>query len=270
LLSGAGAVSTFWPMEFCGCLAENGLFVIRYDHRDIGHSSHTSAPYDIFALLADGLAVLDAFRVRAAHLIGHSMGGYLVELAAVHRASRVRSATMISSGPTVTPSVAAALGLSAVKPETWEALLRNRPTGDWASDLPGWMRSWRLLHGSQELDEEMAVRYTHELYTRDVRDASVAERQIAAMGTVPAELADDLKRVAAPSLVIHGTDDPLVPVDHGMAIARLIRGCQFQSLPGAGHMFFHGDLWGRLATLVLAHVRAAGVGPAGGVGSTRG
>src|SRR5262249_21516207 len=157
-------------------------------------------PYDMFALLADGLAVLDAFQVGAAHLIGHSMGGYLVELAAVHRASRVLSATMISSGPTATPAVAAELGLSAMKPETWEALVRHLPTGDWAGDLPGWMRSWRLLHGSHKLDGAMAVRYTHELYTRDIRDASVAERHVAAMGTVPAELADDLKRVTAPSL----------------------------------------------------------------------
>jgi pimeloyl-ACP methyl ester carboxylesterase len=257
LLSGAGALSAFWPTDFCERLAEEGLFVIRYDHRDIGYSTHTSAPYAIFALLADGLAVLDAFGVKAAHLIGHSMGGYLVELAAVHSGCRVRSATMISAGPTVTPSVAAQLGLSAMKQETWEALLRNRPTGDWASDLPGWMRSWRLLHGSHPLDEEMAVRYTHELYTRDVRDASVAQRHIAAMGTVPAGLADDLKRVTAPSLVIHGTEDPLVPVDHGMAIARLIPGCQFHPLPGAGHMFFHGDLWERLATRILAHTRAA-------------
>jgi pimeloyl-ACP methyl ester carboxylesterase len=270
LLSGAGAPSAFWPAAFCRHLAEKGLFVIRYDHRDVGYSTHTSAPYDIFALLDDGVAVLDAFQVTAAHLVGHSMGGYLVELAAVHRASRVLSATMISAGPTVAPSVAAELGLSALKQETWEALLGNRPTGDWASDLPGWMRSWRLLHGSQELDEEMAVRYTHELYTRDARDASVAERHIAAMGTVPAELAADLKRVTAPGLVLHGTEDPLVPVDHGMAIARSIRGCRFRPLPGAGHMFFHRDLWERLASHILAHLRAAGLGSVGGLPGTGG
>jgi pimeloyl-ACP methyl ester carboxylesterase len=241
----------------------------RYDHRDIGYSTDISTPYDIFLILYDVLAVLDAFQAKAAHLIGHSMSGYLAELAAVHRPSRVLFATVISSGPTVTPSVATELRLSAMKQETWEAVLSNRPTGDWASDLPGWMRGWRLLHGSHELDEEMAVRYTHELYTRDVRDASVAERHIAAMGTVPAELADDLRRVTAPGLVIHGTEDPLVPVDHGMATARLIPGCRFRPLPGAGHMLFHGDLWGQLATLILTHVRAAGRGSADDPGSTR-
>jgi pimeloyl-ACP methyl ester carboxylesterase len=170
----------------------------------------------------------------------------------------------------VTPAVAAELGLSSMKPQTWEALLRNKPTGDWAGDLPGWMTSWRLLHGAQALDEEMAVRYTHELYTRDLRDASVAERHIAAMATVPAELADSLKRVTAPSLVLHGTEDPLVPFDHGRALAHLIPGCQLQPLPGAGHMFFHGDLWGRLADHILAHVRAAERGSAAGVANTPG
>ncbi len=103
LLSGSGALSVFWPTAFCENLAREGLFVIRYDHRDIGYSTHTSTPYGIFALLDDGLAVLDAFRVKAAHFIGHSLGGYLVELAAAHRTDRVRSATMISCGPTVTP-----------------------------------------------------------------------------------------------------------------------------------------------------------------------
>src|SRR5262249_43687294 len=151
LLSGAGAPSAFWPAEVCARLADEGLFVIRYDHRDRGYSTHTSAAYDIFTLLDDAMAVLDAFGGKAGHLIGHSMGGYLAALAAVRRESRVLSANMISAGPTVTPSVAAELGLSTVKPQTWEALLANRPMGNWSSDLPGWMRSWRLLHGAHEL-----------------------------------------------------------------------------------------------------------------------
>jgi pimeloyl-ACP methyl ester carboxylesterase len=258
LISGAGALSTFFPTEFCSRLADSGLLVIRYDHRDIGYSTHTSgAQYDILALLGDALAILDGYRVQAAHVIGHSMGGYLAALAAVHQASRVLSATMISAGPTVTPAIAAELGLSSVKPEFWEALLRNRPTGDFTRDLPGWLRSWHLLHGSHPLDEEMGVRYTRELYTRDARDASVAERHIAAMTTVPAELAHDLKRVTVPCLVMHGTEDPLVPVDHGMATARLIPGCEFHPLDGAGHMFFQADLWERMASGVIEHVRAA-------------
>jgi pimeloyl-ACP methyl ester carboxylesterase len=198
LISGAGAHAAFWPEAFCRLLAEAGLFVIRYDHRDIGYSTHTEADYDLFALLDDAMAVLDAHRVDAAHLVGHSMGGYLAAMAAVYRAPRVLSATMISAGPTVTPAVAAELGLSSVRPETWEALLENRPTGDFEADLPGWMRSWRLLHGSLPLDEGMAARYTRELYVRDARDAAVADRHIAAMGTVPASFAEDLTRVTTP------------------------------------------------------------------------
>ena len=251
LISGAGAHAAFWPDEFCRLLAEGGLFVIRYDHRDIGHSTHTRSDYDLFTLLADSMAILDAHEVPAAHLVGHSMGGYLVALAAVHQAPRVLSATMISAGPTVTPAVARELGLSSVRPEIWEALLENRPTGDFEADLHGWMRSWRLLHGRLPLDEEMAARYTRELYLRDARDAAVAERHIAAMGTVPTSLANDLTRVTIPSLVIHGTDDPLVPVDHGMAVAGLIPGCRLRLIDGAGHMFFRDDLWAQLAAVIL-------------------
>jgi pimeloyl-ACP methyl ester carboxylesterase len=256
LISGAGAHAGFWPDEFCRRLAERGLFVVRYDHRDIGHSTHTDADYDLATLLADAMAVLDAHGVQAAHLVGHSMGGYLVALAAVHEAPRVLSATMISAGPTVTPAVAERFGLTSARPETWEALLENRPTGDFEADLPGWMKSWRLLHGRLPIDEEMAARYTKELYTRDPRDASVADRHIAAMRTVPASLADDLSRTTVPALVLHGTDDPLVPVDHGEALARLIPGCRLRLLEGAGHMFFQRYLWARLFALILDHARA--------------
>jgi pimeloyl-ACP methyl ester carboxylesterase len=257
LLAGAGALSAFWPAEFCSLQAEKGIFVVRYDHRDIGYSTHTDSPYDIFTLLADAIALLDALGIKAAHFVGHSMGGYLAELAAVHHASRILSATIISAGPTVTPAVAAELGLSSMRPETWEALLANQPAGDFDTDLPGWMRSWRLLHGSHPLDVEMAIRYTRELYTRDLRDAGVAERHVAAMQTVPATLAADLKRVTTRCLILHGSEDPLVPADHGMAVARLIPHCRLQLLPGAGHMFFHRDLWAQLATVILAHVQAA-------------
>jgi pimeloyl-ACP methyl ester carboxylesterase len=254
LLSGAGAHSAFWPTEFCTLLAEKCIFVVRYDHRDIGYSTHTDSPYDIFVLLADAFAVLDALGINAAHFIGHSMGGYLAELAAVHHTSRVLSATIISAGPTVTPGVAAELGLSSMLPQTWEALLANQPAGDFAADLPGWMKSWRLLHGSHPLDEEMAIRYTRELYTRDPRDAGVAERHIAAMQTVPATLAEDLKRLTTRSLALHGSEDPLVPADHGTAVARLIPDCRLQLLPGAGHMFFHRGLWDKMAAAVLTHL----------------
>jgi pimeloyl-ACP methyl ester carboxylesterase len=257
LTSGAGAHSAFWPDDFCHLLANGGLFVIRFDHRDIGHSTHGHDDYDLFTLLADMMAILDAYGVAAAHLVGHSMGGYLVALAADHHADRVLSATMISAGPTVTPAVAAELGLSSMRPETWEALLENRPTGHLEADLPGWMRSWHLLHGHHPLDEEMAARYTREFYTRDVRDAAVHEHHITAMTTVPASLAEDLARVTAPGLVIHGTEDPLVPVDHGQAVTRLMPGCRLRLIPGAGHMFFHRGLWSELAAHTIEHMVSA-------------
>ena len=85
---------------------------------------------------------------------------------------------------------------------------------------------------------------------------SPVQLRIAAMRTVPASLATELTRVAIPCLVLHGTEDPLVLVDHGQSLARLIPGCRLQLLPGAGHMFFHGELWAQLAESILDHVRA--------------
>jgi pimeloyl-ACP methyl ester carboxylesterase len=71
LIAGAGAHAAFWPNDFCRLLIEDGLCVIRYDHRDIGYSGHTEDSYDIFEMLADSLAVLHAHSVPAAHLVGH-------------------------------------------------------------------------------------------------------------------------------------------------------------------------------------------------------
>jgi pimeloyl-ACP methyl ester carboxylesterase len=69
-------------------------------------------------------------------------------------------------------------------------------------------------------------------------------------------LGGTLTRTTTPSLVIHGTEDPLVPVDHGLAVARLIPGCRLRLIVGAGHVFFHQDLWTQLAAHILDHVRA--------------
>jgi pimeloyl-ACP methyl ester carboxylesterase len=255
LISGAGAPAAFWPEEFRRDLASAGRHVVRYCHRDTGTSTRFDEPYPIGELLADLMALVDRFGGREMHLVGHSMGGYLAEMAMVGFPGRFASVTSISAGPTVSPDLAEALCLSRARQSTWDVLMQNHPTGDFDRDLPGWLRSWRLLNGSRRFNEEMAVSYTRSLYRGDPRNIGVAANHIHAMRTVPSSLAENLGHVGRPFLVMHGSEDPLVPLDNWEASARLVAGSTMRVLQGAGHMFFTPATWDEIRECVERHTR---------------
>ncbi len=254
LISGAGAPAAFWPDIFCEKLAGSGLFVMRYDHRDTGSSTHFDQPYDIEALFQDMMALLGRFDNATVHLAGHSMGGYLAQMAITRFSARFASVTSISAGPTVSPERIRALGISTVADETWGVLMENQPHGVFDTDLPGWLKTWRFLNGKRPFDADMATLYTRELYEGDERNAQVAVNHVHAMTTVPDSLMDDLQGATCPFTVIHGTDDPLVPFDNGEASARLVSGSRLVPLNGAGHMFFDPDTWDEIAAALLSQV----------------
>ena len=246
LVSGAGAPAQFWPTDFCASLAAVGRHVVRYDHRDTGLSTHFDAEYPIDELLLDMLALVEHVGVPHAHIVGHSMGGYLTQIAMCQHPDKVVSATSISAGPPVSPKVAQALGLSSASAATWENLMRNHPQGEFEQDLPGWLTSWRFLNGSRTFDTTAATAYTRHLYEGDPRNAQMATHHIYAMTTMP-PLERELARVRCPFLVLHGTNDPLVPLDNGEASARVVPMSRIHALVGAGHMFFNHESWQEIA-----------------------
>lgn len=156
LIPGAGAPAQFWPESFCRHLASTGRFVVRYSHRDTGYSTHFRNPYPIEELLQDMLALLASLGHPVVHLVGHSMGGFLAQMAVCRRHETIASVTSISAGSTVTPEIANELGMSRASEATWRILMRNQPTGEFDADLSGWLESWRFLNGSREFD--LAVR----------------------------------------------------------------------------------------------------------------
>jgi pimeloyl-ACP methyl ester carboxylesterase len=102
LLAGATVSMLFWDEEFCRRLADRGFFVIRYDNRDVGKSTHYkpgTTPYDIVYLVNDAMAILDAYVLDKAHFVGMSLGGLIAQIAALKHPDRVQSLTLISTGP---------------------------------------------------------------------------------------------------------------------------------------------------------------------------
>ena len=254
LISGAGAPAAFWPDSFVQRLTSPGLGVVRYDHRDTGRSTHFDDPYSIDELLLDLQQLVAQLGAERIHLVGHSMGGYLAQMACLQGWPSLASITSISAGSAVDEATRARLGISSPDEAVWAELMKNQTVGDCARDLPGWLASWGFLNGSRPFDEDMATRYTRSLYRGDPRNAQVATNHIHAMSTVPPALAEGLPTARLPALVLHGEEDPLVPIDNGQATAKLIADSTFHSLDGAGHMFFDPGAWDEIADRLLAFV----------------
>ena len=127
LVSGAGANSSFWSDRLCECLVNDGFFVIKYDHRDFGYSSkidYNKNPYEIMQLANDAITIMNSLDVQKAHMIGHSMGGFIVQLLAIHYPERIRSiisASASTNSPDVPPP-----------PEkTWQIFMENNPQNNY-------------------------------------------------------------------------------------------------------------------------------------------
>jgi pimeloyl-ACP methyl ester carboxylesterase len=245
LVMGVGASMLWWNEGFCRMLAERGRFVIRYDHRDTGRST-TWPPgkpeYTGADLVADAVGVLDAYDIPAAHVVGVSAGGAFAQLLALGFPDRALTLTLISTSP-VTP-VAVEL------PQATERFRRFFATAevDWADErsvvdyLVGYAR---VLAG--RFDEPA----TRALVRRDVaraHDIAASENHgLVAEGDAPRE---PVSTIAAPTLVIHGTADPMFPPEHGRALAAEIPGARLLLLEGAGHGIERHD-WGTIVDAII-------------------
>lgn len=250
LIMGIGGSMLWWDERLCRMLADGGRFVIRYDHRDTGRSV-TYEPghpgYNGGDLVADAVGVLDAYGLAAAHIVGVSAGGAFAQLLAVDFADRVLSLVLISTSP-VTP---ADRGL----PSPTEEFGRFVATADvdWSDPesvidyLVGYAR---VLNGDRRSFDEAASR---EFVRRDVERA----RNVAALQNHDAIADDDRSReplssVKVPTLVIHGTADPMFPLRHGEVLAAEIPGATLVLLDGAGHGVDEAD-WETIVAAILEH-----------------
>jgi pimeloyl-ACP methyl ester carboxylesterase len=233
LVMGVGGSMLWWDEGFCRMLADGGRFVIRYDHRDTGRS----VTYDVGSpgytgadLVADAIGVLDAYGVSAAHVVGVSAGGAFAQLLALDFPGRVLSLVLISTSP-ATPG-------DRDLPAATEDFARfvTTATVDWSdagSVIEYLVEYTRVLAGGRRPFAEATVR---ELVRRDVERAhNFAATQNHDLIADDERSHEPLSSIVAPTLVIHGTADPMFPLDHGQALADEIPGARLLTLEGAGH-----------------------------------
>lgn len=246
-ISGAGANSSFWTDRLCDSLVENGFFVIKYDHRDFGYSSKIDwdkNPYGFMRLTSDAIAILDSLNIAEAHVIGHSMGGFIVQLMGIHYPNRVISMASISS-MTNSPAVP-------MPPEkTWEIYLSNKPQGNLETDLDGFLEVWEYLNGTAKFDKELAIEYTKNLYERQNIDGPLGATHVKSQGTL-ADRTEELKKVKIPTLVMHGAEDYAVDKYGGIQTAASIENSKLILIPNMGHLPFNHEILKRFENEIMA------------------
>jgi pimeloyl-ACP methyl ester carboxylesterase len=250
LIMGIGASMLWWEERFCRILADGGRHVIRYDHRDTGLST-TYEPgrpgYTGDDLLADAVGVLDAYEIPAAHLVGASAGGAMSQLLALEHPERVLSLTLISTSSAVPthrglPGPTGAFGRFVASVEV-----------DWSdpeSVIEYLVAYSRVLAGGERPFDETAARDLAEREVERARDFAAAQNHdLLREGE---SVAKPLSAIAAPTLVIHGTADPMFPIGHGEALTDEIPSAKLLRLDRAGHGVERAD-WEIVAGAILEH-----------------
>ena len=269
LIMGTSTQAIGWPDELVEVLVSGGRQVIRFDHRDTGQSDcvdFTAAPYTIGDMARDALSVLDSHQVTAAHIAGASLGGAIGQFLAVHYPGRVRTLTAIMTSPMgyqAGPAWARALAgqppgpgdLPAPSPEFLKhvaAMASSQPATP-EERITANVETWRILNGTMLPFDADAARHHVEVSIARARDFQAAIHHDLAGREMTPERQASLSRITAPTLVIHGSSDPLLPPSNGQAVAALIPGAAFQEVPGMGHGFFSPGIPIRIATLILDH-----------------
>jgi pimeloyl-ACP methyl ester carboxylesterase len=249
LIMGLATQMVAWPQAFCLGLARRGFRVVRFDNRDVGLSTKfdqvapvdllaafsrsiagrpVEAPYSLDDMAVDTVGLMDALGIGSAHLAGASMGGMIAQIIAAKYADRTRSLTSImsSSGdPRLPPG----------KPEAIAALLAPRqPANDREGVIQDGMRIYRVIGspGFPTPDAELRAKI-EEATDRSYYPPGIGRHLLAVLAS--GSRVQLLKQIRVPTLVIHGADDPLVPVEAGKDTARHIPGAALQIIPGMGH-----------------------------------
>jgi len=266
LIMGLGMQMLGWDEELCKQFASRDLYVIRFDNRDTGLSSKikeagvpnvmevfatlmkgekANIPYTLDDMADDAIGLLDALNIEKAHLFGVSLGGMIAQIMAIRYPSRAWSLTSMAS---VTGNSEIPKG----KPELFIELV-NPPPIEREAYIENMVNLIRKLAGSKyPMDEQRTRKQFERLYDRGYYPPGIVRHGVA--GAVNTDRTQALKSVTVPTLVIHGSEDPLFPVEQGKAIADAVPRAEMLIIDGMGHAF-PSSVWPLLVNAVTKHIR---------------
>lgn len=240
LIMGATASMLWWPEPLCERLAAAGNHVIRYDHRDTGESTSTAlgdVRYRVEDLVDDLIAVLDVHGLESAHLVGMSLGGYIAQIAALAHPDRVRSLTLIASEP-----LGGIPDSGGIDPAFMEhfATMEHLDWSDRDQVAAFMVGIARLSTGAgRTFDADAAAR---RVVAEIDRAESIESAFNHSMISADESWNGRLNEIDVPVLVIHGSDDPIIPVANAHVIAAQARDARTVILDGAGHELNDADI----------------------------
>ena len=271
LIMGLGGQLIHWDKDFCRQLADKGLFIIRYDNRDTGLSTKFEAaglpdmsemikalmqgqsietPYSLNDMADDAAGLLEALNIAKAHICGCSMGGMIAQSLAIRHPQLISSLISIYS-TTGNPD------LPPPQPAGMEVLMTPPPTKRQAY-IEYNIKTMQAIAGSGfPFDEQFIRNISARSYDRAFYPQGISRQMMAVMAQENRKPA--LASIRVPTLVIHGTADPLVPPEHGQDTANAIPGAQLMLIEGMGH-----DLpsvkgpWPQIIDAIAAHTKGAG------------
>jgi pimeloyl-ACP methyl ester carboxylesterase len=226
MIMGLASQMIVWPDGLCRLIAARGFRVIRFDNRDVGLSSKTPVPYTLEDMADDAAGLLDALDLPAAHIVGASMGGYIAQLLTLRHPRRVSSLCLI-----MTSTGARDVGNPA--PDILPMLMQPQPS-ERGAYLDYRVRISRRLSSTTYPFDEPRIRGLAGLAFDRCFFPLGGQRQLGAVMAASDRTAR-LATVRAPTLVIHGSDDPIVNVSGGEALARAIPGATLRVFPGMAH-----------------------------------
>ena len=263
LIMGLGVQMIGWREGFCRALAEEGLRVVRFDNRDVGESTWldgqrpdlraimagdpSSAPYVLEDMARDSAGLLDHLELDSAHVVGASMGGMIAQVLAAGHPERVRSLTSIMS-------TTGERGVSRPTDAALKSLFQPRPTtaGEAAESA---VETSEVIGSPEYPSDHDELRATARLAFERGYNPIGFMRQLAAIWA-SGDRTESVRSIQAPTLVIHGEQDPLVPIAGGRATATAVVGSTFLAIEGMGHDLPQA-LQPQLVAAIASHVEQA-------------
>jgi pimeloyl-ACP methyl ester carboxylesterase len=247
LIQGSGAQGLLWQEHFCEKLAQKGYYVIRYDHRDTGQSSHIDYhknPYELKDLMEDAKLILDTLELDKVHIVGSSMGGYIAQLLGIYYPEKVLTLTLMMSSLLSISLEHAFLedrnpfSLPLPTKQFTNSLLEIGPVPQTQAGLVDYMFSvWSAYNGTALPYDSLYWTSLAKIWISRTKNLAASYNHRLAVSASPLNREGELKNLHLPTLIIHGSVDPFFPVEHAYALQKAISSSSLVIVEKMGHLF---------------------------------